>query len=167
MKLNWSQITIGIFSLSCGLLFYIFNRNPNDVCLLSVFFDDTYKGFRHVISIPTFIEYSLPTFFHSFSFILITSSLFPFNKRIYLFVCSIWLSIEVLFEFGQKLVLKSLNNSLTDIFVWIPFSEEISGYFTRGTFDYIDLVSIFIATIIAYFVLLITGRQEDYSNGKC
>ena len=64
-----------------------------------------------------------------------------------------------MFELGQKF------NSLTPKIIpsWfssIPFLENTRNYFLYGTFDFNDLTAITIGTLIAYFVLLSTKKDE-------
>ena len=160
---NWVQGLLGSTALLFGALVYVLDRDPNEVYFLSIFFDNYPIHFTH-LNLPKFIGNSLPTFLHSFSFILITASLFQFNKRIYLIICSTWFLIDSLFEVGQKFPQHASNNIITEFALIMPFSKEILDYLTRSTFDYMDLVSICFATTIAYIVLLVTGQREDSTN---
>jgi hypothetical protein len=156
--LNKIQILIGTLALLFGSLVYIVDRPP----------DQTYFVYSNSINISLFniipnlfglIGNSLPAFLHVFSFILITAGLIFCQKRGFLIICLSWFLVDSAFEVGQKFTTWP-SRIIPDWFAGIPFLENTENYFLQGTFDFIDLASIVLGAIIAYFVLLATGKKR-------
>jgi len=159
--INIRQILISLTVLLLGTLVYVVDRPPNQTYFV-------YKSFVNISlhnTLPNlfgFIGNSLPSFIHAFSFILITAGLLHCQKRGCLIICACWFFIDVIFELGQKF--SSLASKIIpDWFAGIPILENTKNYFTRGTFDYLDLAAITAGTILAYFVLLHTIQMEKVS----
>ena len=159
--INLHQILIGLSVLLLGTLVYIVDRPP----------DQTYFVYKNSINISLhdtlpnlfgFIGYSLPSFIHVFSFILITAGLLSCKKRGCIIICAFWFLTDVIFELWQKFNLW-ISEVIPDWFGGILFLENTKNYFIRGTFDYFDLAAITIGTILAYFVLLHTIQMEKVS----
>ena len=49
---------------------------------------------------------------------------------------------------------------IPDWFQGVPFLENSKNYFQRGAFDIFDIVAIAVGTVMAYFVLLITKKED-------
>jgi len=156
--INIPQILIGLSALLLGTLVYVVDRPP-----VQTYF--VHKSFVNISlhnTLPNlfgFIGYSLPSFIHVFSFILITAGLLHCQKRGCIIICVCWSLVDCAFELGQEfnsLLLKLIPNW----FEGIPFLENTENYFFYGTFDFIDLVAITIGTTIAYFVLIATNKSE-------
>ena len=159
--INISQILIGLTALLLGTLVYLIDRSP----------DQTYFVYKSSINISLhdtlpnlfgFIGYSLPSFIHVFSFILITAGLLRCQRRGCIIICALWFLTDVIFELWQKFNLW-ISEVIPDWFGGILFLENTKNYFIRGTFDYFDLAAITIGTILAYFVLLHTIQMEKVS----
>ena len=155
------RILIGAAGLVVGSLIYLVDRPP----------DQTYFVYSSPINISLFniipnlfglIGSSLPAFIHVFSFILITAALICSQKKGYLIICLSWFLIECAFELDQKFNTWS-SRIIPDWFAGIPFLENTGNYFSRGTFDILDLSAIAFATIIAYFVILTTSKRRAMS----
>lgn len=156
--INLHQILIGLSALLLGTLIYLTDRSP----------DQTYFVYKSPVKISLhdtlpnlfgIIGNSLPSFVHVFSFILITAGIISSEKKGYIFVCASWFLIDFIFELGQRynsLVLKIIP----DWFSGILFLENTKSYFSRGTFDVIDLVAVLIGSITGYFILINTMEKR-------
>jgi hypothetical protein len=103
---------------------------------------------------------SLPDFLHVFSFILLTAGLLSIQKKGSLVICLCWFSVDFIFELFQKFNALPLK-IIPKWFKGIPFLENTENYFSRGTFDFIDLIAVALGTVTAYFVLLATNRRRE------
>lgn len=84
---------------------------------------------------------ALPSFAHVYSFSLATW--FVNGQKNGLFSTLLWVIINVIFEFGQALPSDKLSN----------FPEFIAGYFINGSFNWFDIVAIFVGGIAAYLTI--------------
>jgi hypothetical protein len=135
-------------------LVYLIDRPP----------DSTYFVYRyfHMVSLHRIVPNlfgafgnSLPDFIHVFSFILITAGIVSCRKKGYLIISLGWLIIDCAFELGQRY--PSLVLKLTpDWFSGIPILEAVKGYFLFGTYDFNDIIALFLGASLAYLVLLTT-----------
>ena len=156
--INIWQILIGLTALLLGTLIYLIDRPPEHTYFI-------YKSFittnlhNTIPNLFGFVGYSLPSFIHVFSFILITAGLLHCQKRGRIIICVCWFLIDCAFELGQKFN-SLLLKIIPDWFEGIPFLENTKNYFLYGTFDFVDLVAVTIGTVIAYFVLLSTNKSE-------
>ena len=157
--INRLQILIGTVFLLIGGLVYLTDRPP----------ELTYFVYRYIrlLSLhdilPEIFGYfgnSLPDFIHVFSFILITGGITSCGKKGYLLISLSWLLIDCTFELGQKYSSLALK-IIPDWFTGIPLLEAIEGYFRKGTFDYYDIIAVFLGAIAAYIVLLKTGKEKN------
>ena len=157
--INIRQILIGLTVLLLGTLIYLTDRPPEHTYFI-------YKSFVNISLHNTFpnlfgfIGYSLPSFIHVFSFILITAGLFHCQKRGYIIICSFWFLTDIAFELGQKFKIILLE-IIPDWFSGILFLENSKKYFLLGTFDLNDLIAIVFGTILAYFALSITIKRRE------
>jgi len=153
--INIRQFVIGFTVLIFGLVFYILFR------------DQTY--FTQKLNIENVqlpynaggvIWNSFPSFVHVFSFSMITASLIKDSKFMYFIVCTIWLIINCIFELSQKY--KAFALGITPSwFESIPFLENTKNFFLNGTFDVMDIFSIFAGAITAFYVLTITAKRRS------
>ena len=157
-KINIRQILIGVAGLLIGTLIYLVDRPP----------DQTYFVYSTPFNISLFkalpnsfghIGNSLPSFIHVFSFILLTAGIISCRKKGFLIVCLWWFVIDCVFELGQNFSSLTLK-IVPSWFSSIPFLENTRNYFLYGTFDFNDLAAITIGTLLAYFVLLTTIKNE-------
>jgi hypothetical protein len=131
--------------LAAGILVYVFERGGT-VYLLSSW-----------TSAPPPTKYlgrlgnHLPTFLHTLAFILITAAILRPWPRLLLPTCATWLGIECLFELGQMAPFDGHIAALLPAwFKGVPVLEIASDYFTRGTYDALDIVSITLGATVAY-----------------
>jgi hypothetical protein len=125
-EINIRQNLIGLTVLLLGILVYVVDRSP----------DQTYFLYKSSVNISLhntlpnlfgFIGYSLPSFIHAFSFILITAGLLHCQKRGCLIICAFWFLTDVIFELGQKF--KALSSIMVpDGFSGILFLENSKSY---------------------------------------
>jgi len=152
MIINIRQFIIGLTFLIFGIGFYILFR------------DQTY--FTQKLNIANMqlphnagwgIWCSIPTFVHVFSFSMISASLLEYSKVRYFFVCTIWLMINCIFELSQKY--KAVALKITPSWLEsIPFLGNTKNFILNGTFDLMDIFSIFAGSIAAFYVMLLTSR---------
>jgi len=116
-----------------------------------------YGTFPNVFGV---IGNSLPDFLHVFSFILLTAGLLSCQKKGSLIICLGWFSVDFVFELFQKFNALPLK-IIPTWFNGIPFLENTENYFSRGTFDFIDLIAVALGTVIAYFVLLTINKRHE------
>jgi len=158
-KINKYQIVIGLFVLLLGVLVYLVDRPPDQTYFVSeskidISLHDTLPGLFGRIGT------SLPTFTHVFAFILITAGLMSCGKTGYLVITIFWFMVDSVFELGQKFsetAVKLVPSWLSGI----PYLENTENYFRKGTFDWIDIATIFLGSISAYIVLLKTADIKN------
>lgn len=155
--INKIQFLIGSVALLIGGLVYFVDRPAdhtyfiNNLINLS-FHKDTPRLFG-------FLGNTLPAYVHVFSFILITGALVSNKKRDYIIVCLGWFFLDCAFEVGQAF--HAWSSRITPKwFSGIPFLENTQNYFLLGTFDFFDLAAIALGAVTAYFVLVITNKEE-------
>ena len=124
-----------IVPLGIGILYYYFLREP--IIVFSWLKSD---NFYIPSSITQYFDF-LPTFVHVFSFSLLTW--WALDKSYEKTSVLIWVVINLVFEIGQALDHKYL----------IYFPDIIQKYCINGTFAYDDIVSIFVAGGLAYWVM--------------
>jgi hypothetical protein len=153
--INIRQFLIGAGVLIFGLFFYILFR------------DQTY--FMYKFNIGNFqllhnargvIWNSFPSFVHVFSFSMITASLIKDSRFRYFVVCTFWLMINCSFEFFQKY--KAFALGITPSwFESIPFLGNTKNFILNGTFDLMDIFSIFAGAVAAFCVMVITSQRRE------
>jgi len=103
----------------------------------------------------------LPTFVHPLAFILITTAVLRPQPRLLPATCATWFGIECLFEVGQLAPLDGrIAAAVPAWFDSVPVLEGTADYFIRGTYDPLDLLSIGIATVVAYPMIRIIQRGD-------
>ena len=161
-SINRIQILTGAIALFIGILVYLVDRPPGQTYFV-------YKSFfnislYHILpNLYGIIGNSLPSFTHVFSFILITTGLIASKKREFIFICLFWFLVNSFFELGQKFSTMFIK-FIPDWFASIPFLENTGDYFIRGTFSFGDMAAIFIGTITAYFLLILTSERSKSAS---
>ena len=103
----------------------------------------------------------LPTFLHPLVFILITAVVLRPWLRLLPAICATWFAIECLFELGQMAPFDSrIAAALPSWFDSVPVLRITADYFTRGTYDPLDILSIGLGTVIAYPIVRAFLRGE-------
>jgi hypothetical protein len=154
---NIRQILIGLMILLLGTSIYLTDRSPDQIYFVykSPIEISLHNSFPNLFGI---IGNSLPSFVHVFSFILITAGIICSKKKDFIFICAAWFLIDSIFELGQRytaLVIKFIPGWLSGI----PFLENTKNYFSRGTFDMMDLAAVLIGSVTGYFVLILTMEK--------
>jgi len=155
---NSRQLFIGFSILILGALFYFFFRSVKHTYFLKFLATSSHSNIL-LSPVLTILVNSLPTFVHVFAFILMTASIFARQKRDYVVVCLAWFTIDVLFELGQSLGNKIVT-IIPDWFSGFMFLENTRDYFLHGRFDYLDLLSIALGSVVAYILLIITSNYK-------
>ena len=92
-----------------------------------------------------------PTFLHPLVFILITAAVLRPWPRWLPTICAAWFAIECLFELGEMAPFSERIAATVPLwFDGVPVLQNTADYFTHGTFDPLDILSIGIGTVIAY-----------------
>jgi len=95
----------------------------------------------------------LPTLLHPLAFILITVAVLRPWPGLLPVICFAWFAIECMFEFGQMTPFDTrIAAAMSPWFDSMPTLQITADYFTRGTFDPLDIFSIGIGTAIAYLI---------------
>lgn len=118
---NKKELYIGLSALFIGFLYYFLFR---ETYLTRQFF------FVNVNS-------NIPSFLHTFSFILISSSLYSLEQK-YKAILS-WVVVNILFESVQLISLENKTGFLIN--------------FVNGVFDWFDIVAIISGGLCAWFVI--------------
>ena len=159
MNINKRQVIIGLISLFLGFAVYII-RSPGHIYFVSRYCSCIQLA-DDILKVVKIVDNNLPDFIHPFAFILITSGLISLdNKLSQFFVCLGWFFVEGFFEFGQHFK-ESYLRFIPSWFDNIPLLDNTKYFFQNGTFDVIDMLSIFAGTVMAFCVLLITSNRGE------
>lgn len=103
---------------------------------------------------------NLPSFLHTFAFILLLTSVAGSDRRSYSMVCFLWVCVEIVFELFQS---STANTWMQLHGIHTPkgdaFSDAIVGACVRGTFDVADLVAITLGGMAAYALLSNSNKR--------
>lgn len=144
------HLFVALAVLISGMWVYIVERAPEAAPFFS-----TVSLYHRLPSVLGAVSASLPSFAHAFSFSIITALAMGPRRRLVLWSCLSWLFINFVFEIGQHSTVSSTIGSSP------LFSETLSSYFEAGTFDPIDLFSIFLGVTTAYLLLTSTVVSQD------
>ena len=146
-----TPIIIGLFALIIGVLLYQIDRPSGSIYFLNQTPFNLFSGF----SAPGLLGDAgqiLPGFIHVFAFSLITAGLFASNKKEARRACYIWFGVNAIFEIGQKFG-KPISAHLPKWWEGNPCLESIPNFFSRGTFDWKDLIAMAAGALSAWIVL--------------
>ncbi|MBF0389568.1 MAG: hypothetical protein HQK71_05620 [Desulfamplus sp.] len=146
-------ILTGFLGLLIGAFIYLTDRSP----------ESTYFVSRHLYSVGEALHTTLPdcfgifdknmpSFLHTFSFTLITGYFIGESKGGSLFAATLWFAINCLFELGQYFD-KFATQLIPDWLNRFSVLEALDGYFIAGTFDFLDIVAIFLGALVGYLIL--------------
>ncbi len=158
-NINKLQILIGILVLLIGTLVYLVDRPPDQTYFVSKSLPDIslYGVFPNLFGA---IGSSLPTFSHVFAFIMITAGFVSCGKRGAVVICIFWFVVDCAFELAQKFYTWPVKMT-PDWFNGIPYLENTKNYFIHGTFHILDVATIAMGSILAFFVLLLTNKKNS------
>jgi hypothetical protein len=159
-KANIFQLAAALSALVLGLLVYLFSRSAESIYLFtafSVFPTQQYDLFG-------VIGYWLPSFLHTYAFILLTVISIGNGPRIIITCSLFWVAIGCLFELGQHPTVSTLLvKYFPEWFSGIPLLENSANYFQYGTFDPLDLLATLTGALAAWATYKLT-RQKDSSH---
>jgi len=144
---------LGCSFLLLGCLVYLVDRSVPST-LISLLPEMLIEGLSQAFTFGK-LNLHLPTFLHPAALILITASLIKPGRRNEMLVCLSWLLINGIFEIGQHAALRS-SVGISETLEGHPFLFQLTGGYFEGTFDPMDLVSIFTGSVLAYFLLKLT-----------
>ena len=157
IRVNRLQIVIGLYGLILGLLVYLVSRPPEYTYFLS-WGELQISLYNWLPNLFGWLGNILPAFLHPFSFSLLTAGVLCCGKRGVLIVCVSWFLVDFVFELGQEFSALT-SRILPRTFAGVPILENAKDFFTRGTFDPLDLLSIGFGCFAAYLVLNLTLRH--------
>jgi len=154
------QIVAGVIVLIIGVFVYLVDRSSTSVYLIpdSWFLGDSIP--------PVFgaIGDHLPTFAHTFAFILFTSAVLEPWRWSAVVACTGWWAVGSVFEVAQSDAWAvAIAARVPAWFADWPLLDNVANYFIAGQFDRVDLVSIGVATVGAFIVIRLSekwGREE-------
>jgi len=148
-RLLWPALLL----LLIGVAVYLFDRGG------SVYFVPGWLTRDAPLPVFGAMAKCLPTFVHTFAFIVITAAaLWPW-PRLLPAICAAWVAIECAFEFGQAQPLaERLAAATPSWFDGVPFLEAAPTYFSSGTFDWLDVLSIGLGAVTAYLFVRYIGN---------
>ena len=152
---EWSHkhvsILVAVLVLAGGCVFYLLERPT-----LLAFHGFDVLPYRSLDTQDVgFPVGALPSFLHTFAFILLFASLFPYSQLTFITITVFWILVEVLFEFLQKET--SFVRSLSE-FASAVFPDGFQVLFA-GTFDLLDVAAIFLGGAAAYAFLQIRRKE--------
>lgn len=149
-------VVLSILALVLGVFVYIFDRPQEDLFFLPKvlpWFIET----RHAF-LPSLCGV-LPSFVHTYAFILLSVAVFPYRQAPVRQLCLAWLFLESIFEIGQHpYISHHFVDFLSRQFIAIPVFRNYVRYGFIATFDWSDIVSIVLGTIAAYLSILLVER---------
>ncbi|MBN1387592.1 MAG: hypothetical protein JW965_04050 [Bacteroidales bacterium] len=147
---------IGVLALILGSIEYFAGR-PDSIVHFQLYFSNASIA-PAVPDIYGALGNYAPTFFHALSFSLISISLLAgwFTKE---FLCIFWFLLDSLLELGQLIITRSLAYKI------IPGSlsesqviNRVIDFFEHGTYDLLDVLSIFLGCLIAYLIGVLISK---------
>jgi len=156
------QILVGAFCLLVGCMVYVTGSQGASTYLSREIF--TVK--ISLIDLPYFLgplRGPLPEFLHPFAFSLIGMGLFARTRRSRFWICSSFLLMNLIFEFGQKF--KGISVALVpDLLKRVPVLENTENFFAFGTFSIADLVAIFFGSVMAFIFTEVLLPKKGNNN---
>lgn len=137
---------------------YLTDRPPEQIYFIYNSAVD-FSFYRTLPQIFGVIGNNLPSFFHVFSFVLLTAGFCDCRKRGYIIICVSWLLVDCFFELGQGCNALAVT-IIPQWFDGIPYLENTANYFSHGTFDFLDMAAIMLGCLAAYLILIITTKGE-------
>ena len=155
-------ILIGLAALLVGGVIYLTDRPSESIYFLPVWHTSSSWQINLFGSIGNY----LPTFLHTFAFILLTTVCLLPSKRMLILICTAWLVIDTLFEIAQsEPIAQWIAISLGNHFDGLPVLENLVPYFLNGVFDFSDIYSIAVGTVAAYLtVQYVAYRHKGNSH---
>ena len=150
-KGNIIRIGLGLGALFLGSLEYIISR-PADSSHIGRIVSEFAGNLLFRIDVFGFLGGFLPDFIHPFSFALLTMALFPAGARkVRGIICLFWLVIDIIFEIGQFFD-QQIAEFMAKLFSHNSAANILANYFTKGTYDHLDILAICLGITAAYTI---------------
>ncbi len=154
---SWILSALAIGLLLMGGLVYLVFRSGYPVYFLAGIIPE---AVNYTVS-TGYIFNSIPSFFHTFAFILLIAVVLNPSRAGLILICFGWMTVELFFEIGQHpFFANHLVEAVPAWFVDVPFLEVANTYFLTGTFDPVDVLFIFFGTVAALLTLYKVRRWE-------
>ena len=155
------QVVAAVIVLTIGVLVYWLDRPGASV----YFIPDSWSRGANSPSTFGVIGNHLPTFAHTFAFILFTSAVLEPWRWSAIVACAWWYIVGSLFEMAQSDAwATAIAARVPGWFADWPLLDNVAGYFIAGQFDLLDLASIAAATVSAFVVIQLSYRLGQ-NNG--
>jgi len=146
------EVAVAVLALSLGTLVYLTIRAPGEGFLIP------YGASTPLLSTGSpwlgALAGAFPTFAHTLAFALLTAALVLPGPRGAAVACGLWLGLEALLEAGQAApVAARIVGLIPPWFARVPVLDHAGAYFTRGTFDPLDLAAAVLGAAAAYLIL--------------
>lgn len=154
---NPGQVLIGSVVLLLGIAVYLFGRPAWQFTLLPDFL------FIQWLSTDSLGQFggSLPSFLHVFGFSVLSAGIIAISKKAYIFICSLWALINILFEILQSdLFLFQNVHTILGKQTGAYIVNWLQNYSFNAVFDYYDILAILLGAMSAYWVLKQTQLRE-------
>ena len=149
------QFMVGLIVLSIGVLVYLLDRPSTSVYLLP----DSWSFGQGIAPVFGGLGDHLPTFAHTFAFILFTSAVLEPWRWSAAAACIGWWGLASLFEIAQSDTWSAaIASRVPDWFADWPVLDNVAVYFVYGYFDLWDLSSIALAAVCAWLTIGLTHR---------
>jgi hypothetical protein len=112
---------------------------------------------------PTIREltYQVPTLVHTFAFCVLLAAIWASAKQVAVNVCVALIAFELLLELGQHdLFTRSIETILPVDSIDSQVLALVPRYFTNGTFDPLDVLSILVGGLLAIVVTRFSFRKD-------
>lgn len=138
----------GIASILIGVIYYFVFRDHSSLLMARFFpFDRLLLNYSFRYNLPwtNGILNSLPTFIHAFSFSLFTALVTDLTNRSIFYSCITWAAVDICFEIVQIIKIPDCPEN--------PLSSIACNYVANGVFDWNDLYSIILGSLLAWVTL--------------
>jgi len=151
-------VVIALLSLLLGTLVYITARAPGTTGFLPASWNMPLTWPQAAPALAG----SLPTFFHTLTFCLLFSLIAGTRLRTTVWICLLWLTIEIAFEVGQYPQLSTwLTEHLPSWFAHTLLLNQIGPYFITGIFDPLDLIAATAGAILALTLIAVMIPEKE------
>ncbi len=150
-KNNLVYMATGLGLMVSGLLFYVIFRDIGKTNISLIPGIDGIDGLIGTgITSDNFILNSVPSFVHVLALSYLTAGLWRADERGLLSASLLWLSVNLLFEFGQQYGAFVLGYLPYNDAPWVNLLRD---YFSRGVFDWGDVLG----SMLAFFIVNFRG----------
>ena len=157
------QVIAAVIVLTIGVLVYLLDRPSTGV----YFIPDSWSLGNSIAPVFGAIGNHLPTFAHTFAFILFTSALLEPWPWSAVTACTGWWAVGSLFEIAQSdSWAAAIAARVPQWFADWPLLDNVADYFIVGYFDGFDLASIGAATVCAFVVIQLSYRFSSIPPGE-